>query len=157
MLANVIENAIRHTPAGTGIHVSLTKQDGSVVVEITDDGPGVPEADRNRIFRRFYRLEQSLSKAGSGLGLALVAAVAELHGIKLVAGDNRPGLRMIMSFGSQLPQRKDGRTSTGAWLVDTKEERIFQVQALPGGVSSGETASEGVTGADWHSQAEASA
>jgi signal transduction histidine kinase len=157
MLANVIENAIRHTPASTSIHVSLTKQDGSVVVEVADNGPGVPEADRNRIFRRFYRLEQSLSKPGSGLGLALVAAVAELHGIKLVAGDNRPGLRMIMSFGLQPPQRKDGHTSTSSGLVDAKEESTLQVQALPGGISSSETASEGVNGTGWHSQAEASA
>jgi hypothetical protein len=69
-----------------------------LLASVADDGPGVPAAERERIFRRFYRLEHSIRTAGTGLGLSLVAAVAELHGIKFCATDNEPGLRMMLSF-----------------------------------------------------------
>jgi signal transduction histidine kinase len=104
MLANLIENAVKHTPAGSRIEVALTRQNEGLVAVVADNGPGVPHQDRERIFRRFYRTENSLRKPGNGLGLALVAAVAELHGIELVADDNRPGLRMTMAFVARRPQ-----------------------------------------------------
>lgn len=69
-----------------------------LVASVADDGPGVPPAERERIFRRFYRAEGSISTAGTGLGLSLVAAVAELHGMKFSATDNAPGLRMTLTF-----------------------------------------------------------
>ena len=121
MLANLIENAIKHTPEGTTIEVSLTDQNGRLIAAVADDGPGVPDQDRSRIFRRFYRLEQSLPKSGNGLGLALVAAVAELHGIELVAQDNWPGLRMTMAFVSRVSQRAEVLAPAGMRLISAKE------------------------------------
>lgn len=65
---------------------------------MADDGPGVPPAERERIFSRFYRAKGSISTAGTGLGLSLVAAVADLHGMKFSATDNMPGLRMTLTL-----------------------------------------------------------
>jgi signal transduction histidine kinase len=98
MLANLAENAIRHTPAGTRIEVSLAREGGGLVAAVSDNGPGVPEGERERIFRRLHRLEQSRSTPGSGLGLSLVRAVADLHGISLEVSDAHPGLRIRMKF-----------------------------------------------------------
>ena len=97
-LANLLDNAIRHTPQGSHIEVSLVNLGSRLVASVADDGPGVPPAERERIFRRFYRAESSVSTAGTGLGLSLVAAVAELHGMKFSATDNMPGLRMTLIF-----------------------------------------------------------
>ncbi len=82
---NLIENAIRHTPAGTSIEVEASK-DG--VVRVLDDGPGVPEDDRQTIFRRFWRRDRAKAES-RGLGLAIVARVAEAHSGS-VAVENRP-------------------------------------------------------------------
>src|SRR5262249_62393705 len=97
MLGNLLDNAIRHTPSGSHIVISLADCGSHFVASVTDDGPGVPEMERERIFRRFYRLEQSSSKPGHGLGLTLVAAVAELRGRDLPAADNGAGPRLTTS------------------------------------------------------------
>jgi len=80
MLANLVENAIVHTPPGTTIAVTLQTTADKVHLRIADDGPGVPDVVRTKIFQRFFRLDASRSTPGHGLGLALVAAVSELHG-----------------------------------------------------------------------------
>jgi signal transduction histidine kinase len=98
LLVNLIENALRHTPAGATVRVAVALRDGAPEVTVADDGPGIPAADRERVFRRFVRLETSRSTPGSGLGLSLVAAVAELHGIAVRLGDNRPGLVVSLRF-----------------------------------------------------------
>lgn len=98
MFANLIENAMAHTPAGTAISVSLLQQDREIIATVTDDGPGVPANERERIFRRFYRREASRTTPGTGLGLSLVAAVARVHGATIQAQDNAPGLRIVASF-----------------------------------------------------------
>ncbi len=98
MLANLIENALSHTPAGTHIEVSLGSDGDRIVGTITDSGPGVPPEERERIFQRFYRLEHSRSTPGSGLGLSLVKAVADLHGIALEVRDANPGLQIVVRF-----------------------------------------------------------
>lgn len=100
MLSNLIENAIRHTPPRTLITVSLKKTRHAVVGSVADNGTGIPAPERERVLRRFHRLESSRSTPGSGLGLALVAAVAELHGIKLQMKDNDPGLSVELSFAN---------------------------------------------------------
>lgn len=99
MLANVVENAIRHTPRGTHITVLLVSEHDGIVGTVTDDGPGVPADERERLFQRFYRLERSRSTPGNGLGLSLVKAVADLHDIALDVRDAGPGLRIVMRFG----------------------------------------------------------
>jgi signal transduction histidine kinase len=96
MLANLLDNAIRHTPQGAQIEVTLVNGGAQLVASVADDGPGVPQSERERIFRRFYRLERSTGTSGTGLGLSLVAAVAELHGMQCRASDNAPGLRMTL-------------------------------------------------------------
>jgi signal transduction histidine kinase len=98
MLANLIENAIRHCPAGVQISVSLGQDAGVPVLSITDTGPGIPESEHENVLRRFYRLETSRTTPGSGLGLALVKAVADLHGASMELADNRPGLRVTIRF-----------------------------------------------------------
>ena len=96
MLVNLVENALRHTPPGTQVRLLLGKQAGHAVLTVEDNGPGVPEAERELVLRRFYRLDHSRSTPGSGLGLSLVAAVAELHGAELHLADARPGLRVTL-------------------------------------------------------------
>jgi signal transduction histidine kinase len=105
MLANLFDNAIRHSPSGAHIDVALCSAadiEGPQVT-ISDDGPGIPEAERNKVFRRFYRLDASRPTPGNGLGLALVAAVTELHGAKIRLIANAPhGLRVVLTFGETI-------------------------------------------------------
>jgi signal transduction histidine kinase len=98
LLANLIENALAHTPAGIPVHILLTRHDDRVELIVADTGPGVPEDEREKIFRRFYRLDSSRTTPGTGLGLAMVAAIAKLHGASVVAEDNAPGLRIRLVF-----------------------------------------------------------
>jgi signal transduction histidine kinase len=98
MFSNLLDNALRHTPRGTNIEVSVAENESGAVAFVADDGPGVPAADRDLIFRRFYRSAHSTTTPGHGLGLALAAAVADLHGMTLTAEDNAPGLRMRISL-----------------------------------------------------------
>jgi len=102
MLANLVENALRHTPPGSRIQVRLRPGGdgaaGDPVLTVEDDGPGVPADERGRVLRRFYRRERSRTTPGSGLGLSLVAAVAELHGALLSLDDAAPGLRVSVAF-----------------------------------------------------------
>ena len=98
MLANLVENALRHTPPGTGVCLALALRAGIPTGLVTDRGPGIPETERGHVFRRFYRLDKSRSTSGNGLGLALVAAVADLHRIDVALEDNGPGLRVRFTF-----------------------------------------------------------
>ena len=79
-LANLVENAVRHGRADGMVRLALDASPAGAAIRIEDDGPGIPEADRDRVFRRFVRLDAARATPGSGLGLALVRAVAELHG-----------------------------------------------------------------------------
>jgi signal transduction histidine kinase len=96
MVANVIDNALRHTPKGARIDVRSEHVNNVAALVIGDNGDGVPEAERQRIFERFYRLDAARTTPGDGLGLSLVAAIAELHGLKVAARDNRPGLSIAI-------------------------------------------------------------
>lgn len=98
VLANLIENGVRHTPSGSTLRVDLSRQNGQVVLCVTDDGPGIPVEERDKVLRRLYRLEQSRTTEGHGLGLSLVAAICKLHGAQLSLGDNQPGLAVRIVF-----------------------------------------------------------
>jgi signal transduction histidine kinase len=98
MFSNLIENAIRHAPPGSRILIRLAASDGLVTAAVEDNGPGIPPAERDKVFRRFYRLTSSRSTPGNGLGLALVAAIAQLHAAKIELEDNHPGLCFRLSF-----------------------------------------------------------
>jgi signal transduction histidine kinase len=98
LLVNLVENAISHTPAGTRITLVLCEELGRAALVVEDTGPGVPKTERDKVLQRFYRLEQSRTTSGSGLGLSLVSAIAELHDADLTLVDARPGLRAVVAF-----------------------------------------------------------
>jgi signal transduction histidine kinase len=98
MLSNLIENAIHHTPAGTRINLSLNALPEGVVGCIEDTGPGISTDEHKRVFHRFVRLDSSRTSPGSGLGLSLVAAIAELHRIPITLRDRHPGLSVTLRF-----------------------------------------------------------
>jgi signal transduction histidine kinase len=98
MLVNLVENALRHGGPGVAVTIRIDGSMNDRQVSVLDTGPGVPEAERERLFDRFYRLERSRSTPGSGLGLALVAAVARLHGAEVSVHNLQPGLEARVSF-----------------------------------------------------------
>ena len=97
-IANLVDNAIKHGRAGGQVTVTCRSAGGGAVIAIADDGPGIPADQRDHVFKRFYRLEQSRYTPGNGLGLSLVAAVAGLHGAEITLHDNAPGLTVRLSF-----------------------------------------------------------
>lgn len=92
MLVNLIENAIRHSPRGATVLLEARRDGDRLSMTVRDNGPGVLAAFHDRIFQRFFRLEESRTTPGNGLGLSLVNAVATLHGLEITLGDNKPGL-----------------------------------------------------------------
>jgi len=100
MFSNLVENAIRHTPEHTKIQINLTVEGSSVAASVADDGPGVDPSEHEKVLRRFYRGSSSRAIEGYGLGLALVAAIAQLHQATLTLGDAKPGLDVRISFAN---------------------------------------------------------
>ena len=106
LLNNLIENALRYTPAGGVVDVVAVLQDGRPSLRVVDNGPGIAESDRERVFDRFYRCEAAQSQAndsgGSGLGLAIVRAIAERHGaqVSLATPAAGSGLEVRVGFPS---------------------------------------------------------
>lgn len=122
-ISNLLENAIKYTPKGGHIIVRLSKSKGRSQVAIIDDGPGIPQADRERVKERFVRLEKSRTAPGSGLGLALVDAIAALHGAEFrlsdsVKGDEnggraeRPGLSAALRFPRTRRKNNDNKRNS---------------------------------------------
>lgn len=101
LFANLIENALAHTPPGTRIAMSQTVAERASSVAVADSGPGIPTSEQEKVFRRFYRLEQARSSKGSGLGLALVRAIACFHNATITLSDNAPGLVVTVRFATQ--------------------------------------------------------
>jgi len=95
---NLMDNAVKFTPAKGWINLSLQKQGTDVIFVIEDSGPGVPSSDLSKIFERFYRAESSRHTPGSGLGLSLVGAVTDLHKGHISAENGQKGLRLIIRF-----------------------------------------------------------
>lgn len=91
---NLLDNAIRH--AGQGARVTLSQ--GAAHITVSDNGPGIPEGERERVFRRLYRLDQSRHHPGTGLGLSVVRAIARLHGATITLADANPGLSVTLDF-----------------------------------------------------------
>ena len=97
-VANLVDNAIKHTPGGGRIEISLASGDGGAEIVVADDGPGIPLEERDKVRERFYRLDESRTTPGAGLGLSLVSAVAARHGGELRLEDNHPGLRAVLTL-----------------------------------------------------------
>jgi len=102
LLSNLIDNAVRYTPPGGVVDVVVDTTDGAPTLRVIDNGPGVAQAERERVFDRFYRSPQALvlSEIGSGLGLAIVKAIADRHGaaVSLHAGPGGLGLEARVVF-----------------------------------------------------------
>ncbi|CTQ56245.1 Sensor histidine kinase YycG [Roseibium album] len=120
VLVNLIENALKYGHPETGelvISLSGQEQEGRIVLTVTDNGPGIPEKDLDRVQDRFVRLEASRSEPGTGLGLSLVKAVARLHGGDLRFKNETPGLSARIDLAPVTPVSsgtKDGQgTTTG--------------------------------------------
>ena len=103
VIVNLLTNVMAHCPAGTTAAVRAEAMDGRITLTVFDNGPGVPEADRNAIFEPFRKLDESRRKDGSGLGLALVRAVARHHDAGVTAFDAKPGLGITLSFAVLRP------------------------------------------------------
>ncbi len=98
LFINLIENSIVHCSRAADIEVELINDGQCALVRVRDTGPGIPVDERDKVFRRLYRLEKSRTTRGSGLGLSLVAAIAELHGATITLADNAPGLVAEVKF-----------------------------------------------------------
>lgn len=103
-LGNLVDNALKYTPAGGSVTVAARSDGGRPTLSVRDTGPGIPESDRDRVFDRFVRLEASRHTPGSGLGLAVVRAVAQLHGAEIVVGDAAPGLMVEIGLDPFTPE-----------------------------------------------------
>ncbi|HKJ09216.1 MAG TPA: ATP-binding protein [Gammaproteobacteria bacterium] len=103
-LSNLLENAMKYTPAGGRVSLRVNRSGGAAQIEVTDSGPGIPAPERERVMQRFVRLDPARSSPGNGLGLSLVRAVAHLHRAAVQLDDNRPGLKVTMVF------RRPGQT-----------------------------------------------
>lgn len=90
VLANLLENALKHTPEGTPIEINAWRKDENVVIEVADRGPGLPEGEEERVFEKFYRVPSDRPAAGVGLGLAICRAIVTAHGGQIWA-ENRAG------------------------------------------------------------------
>jgi two-component system sensor histidine kinase KdpD len=107
VLTNLIENAVRYTPRDTPIDISLTQKEGEILITVADRGPGIPQADLERIFDKFYRVQRDKRKSnyptGSGLGLAVCKGVVEAHGGRIWAQNREDGGAI---FSVTLPIKK---------------------------------------------------
>jgi signal transduction histidine kinase len=109
LLANLVENALRHSPAGGRVDVDAGVEAGRPFLEVSDQGPGIPPADREQVFRRFFRR----GGEGSGLGLAIVKAVADRHGAAVTLADTPGGgltvrVRFPAPGEAATPPKQDG-------------------------------------------------
>jgi signal transduction histidine kinase len=106
LLGNLLDNALQHTPAGSAVRVSAAPVDGRPALAVVDDGPGIAEAERSRVFDRFYRIRTAGDNGaadremGSGLGLAIVQAIAQRHGavVSLHTAAAGRGLEVRVAF-----------------------------------------------------------
>ena len=99
-VANLVDNAVKFSRPGDAVRITASVKPGGVEIAVADQGPGIPEADRLRATERFFRGEIARNTPGSGLGLALVQAVAQLHGGSLRLADAGPGLAAIIALPS---------------------------------------------------------
>jgi signal transduction histidine kinase len=119
-VSNLLDNAIKYSPAGSEVRLEMIDEGGLLTIAVSDQGPGVPEAERGKVLDRFYRTATVTGMPGSGLGLSLVNAIARHHGGQLILADNAPGLRVLL----QLPK-------TAATGPATVPEAAVTRQVLP--------------------------
>jgi signal transduction histidine kinase len=96
-VSNLVDNALKFTPRGGQVTLRLLIRDEGPRIEVADNGPGVPEAERDAVLQRFYRAARTRTEPGSGLGLSIVTAIARMHHFTLVLEDAQPGLRVALN------------------------------------------------------------
>jgi two-component system, OmpR family, sensor kinase len=104
VIANLLANARVHTPKGTSVEMSIREEGTSVILDVIDDGPGLPQQDADKLFERFYRIDSSRSRAsgGAGLGLAIVAAIVDAHGGTIEAANvEGHGARVTVTLAAE--------------------------------------------------------
>jgi signal transduction histidine kinase len=118
-VANMLDNAIKFSPEGGTVRLAAAHRANGVHVFVSDEGPGIPPDERARATQRFFRGETARNTPGSGLGLALVQAVAQLHQGTLLLENNRPGLLAVLTLAAQ-PPREVAQASSGPHAMDTR-------------------------------------
>ena len=101
-LANLLDNAIKYSPEGGAVTVVSVLLKGKPAFLVSDTGPGIPDEFKSKVLERLFRMEQSRTSPGSGLGLSLVQAVARSHNLEMKLEDNHPGLRVTLTFSEAL-------------------------------------------------------
>ena len=134
-LANLIDNAVKYTQKGA-VTVALTQRDGRPAFIVADTGPGIPEAYRGKVLERLFRLEQSRTSPGSGLGLSLVSAVAKSHGLDLKLEDNMPGLRVVLRFPAHLASAGETKSDVKAQKPAAAKPRPDSPESKPAGAQA---------------------
>lgn len=99
LLRNLLDNSIKHTASGTSVQVSIAREAGGICLSVIDDGPGIPEEEREKVSERFYR-PLGTQAGGSGLGLSIVKRIAEVHGasLQIIPVSEGRGLRVTVTF-----------------------------------------------------------
>lgn len=97
-ITNLLDNSIKYTQKPGNVDLWLAGDDEKFTITVSDNGPGIPEEERERVFERFVRLENERNSPGNGLGLSLVQAVVRIHGASLKLEDNNPGLKTTITF-----------------------------------------------------------
>ena len=98
LFANILDNAIKFSPSGSVIRLYTGDERGQIMAFIEDEGSGIPDSEKAKVFKHFYRGDTSRSTPGNGLGLSLVHAVAEQHHAHVALEDAAPGLRVRVTF-----------------------------------------------------------
>jgi len=110
---NLLDNAIRYSPYGGQVHVTVSAADKTATLRVEDSGPGIPAAERDRVFERFVRLVPAGGASGSGLGLPIARWIAEQHGGTLTLDGSDRGTRFVMTV--PLKRSVGTNASAPAW------------------------------------------
>jgi signal transduction histidine kinase len=114
-ITNLLDNALKYSTPGTTISFTAKLEDATISIVVGDRGPGILAQDRERATERFFRAESARTTPGSGLGLALVAAVAQLHNGTLRLLDNHPGLRAVIACPASGRVGFEARLAARGW------------------------------------------
>ena len=128
-VVNLLDNAIKFSPPQSTVTLAASREQGRILISVNDQGRGIPAEDREKAVQRFYRAEAARNTPGSGLGLTLVAAVAELHYGKLRLEDNAPGLRAILDLPCRINKYTRSKASVQPEYVQLRSMAGAEVKS----------------------------